>query len=203
MKKLLLLVAIIYSLNSLAQTDSLKALDEIHAFQKKLDDEYRNPKESPLEHKEIKKFKGHAYFPIDLSYRVVAKLTVTEGTPFFQMKTTTTQFSTERIFGYVEFALKGKDFRLPVYQSKALMKKTEYVDYLFFPFTDETNGKQTYGGGRYIDLRIPAGQELVIDFNQAYNPFCAYSHVYSCPIVPAENQLDIEVPVGVMYEVKK
>lgn len=84
------------------------------------------------------------------------------------------------------------------------MQKEEYADYLFFPFTDETNGKETYGGGRYIDLRIPKeGDSLVIDFNMAYNPYCAYSWQYSCPLVPAENQMDVEVPVGIRYHKKE
>jgi uncharacterized protein (DUF1684 family) len=204
MKTITLFIFCFYSLCAAAQTDSAAAMAEIREFQKKLNEEYKNPKESPLEPADRKKFKGHAFFPINLAYRVVAKLTVTEGTPFFPMKTTTSQMKTDRIFGYVEFSVAGKEFRLPVYQSQALMKTEAYADYLFFPFTDLTNGEQTYMGGRYIDLRIPvSGDEIIIDFNQAYNPYCAYSHRYSCPLVPVENQMDIEVPVGVMYKEKK
>lgn len=81
------------------------------------------------------------------------------------MKTTTSRFSTERVYGYVTFILVGKEFELPVYQSKDLIITEEYADYLFFPFTDQTNGKQTYAGGRYIDLRIPKeGDNLIVDF---------------------------------------
>ena len=204
MKKVAFVIACIYNVAALAQTDSLAALEEISAFQKKLNEEYKNREESPLEPDAFRKFKGHDFFPVDLAYRVNARLTVTEGTPFFAMKTTTSRMSTERIYGYVEFTLEGKAFRLPVYQSQDLMKTAEYADYLFFPFTDLTNGKQTYMGGRYLDLRIPReGQDLIIDFNQAYNPYCAYSHRFSCPLVPAENQLDIEVRAGVMYRGKK
>jgi uncharacterized protein len=201
MKNITLFIFSICSCGAVAQTDSLIALENILAFQKKLNDEYKNREESPLEPKDFKKFKGHVFFPINLDYRVTARLTITEGTPFFAMKTTTSRLATERIYGYVEFALAGKSFKLPVYQSQDLMKTAEYADYLFFPFTDLTNGKQSYTGGRYIDLRIPAaGQDLVIDFNTAYNPYCAYSDRFSCPIVPAENQMDVEVPVGVMYK---
>ena len=205
MKKIVFFVFCIYSLGAIAQSDRLKAMEEISAFQKKLNDEYRNREESPLEPKDFKKFKGHTFFPVNLDYRVNAKLTVTEGTPFFGMKTTTSKVSPERIYGWVEFTLAGKEFRLPVYQSQDLMKTAEYADYLFFPFTDLTNGKQSYMGGRYIDLRIPAPDKnlIIIDFNQAYNPYCAYSYRYSCPVVPAENQMDIEVPAGVMYKEKK
>ena len=203
MKNISLVLLCLCSLCATAQTDSLKAIEEISAFHRKLNEEYKNPQESPLDAEDFGKFESHDFFPIDLDYRVNAKLTVTEGTPFFAMKTTTTRITPERIYGYVTFTLTGKEFRLPVYQSRDLMQKEEYVDYLFFPFTDETNGKQTYGGGRYIDLRIPKeGDNLVIDFNMAYNPYCAYSSRFSCPLVPAENQMDIEVPVGVTYHEK-
>ena len=204
---LILLILCISGFNSIAQNDSLSAMEEIATFQKELNDEFRNPKESPLEPGEIKTFRGHDFFPVDLTFRVDAKLTLTEGAPFLLMKTTTAKLNADRVYGFIEFELKGRQFRLPVYQSERLMKTSEYADYLFFPFTDLTNGEQTYMGGRYIDLRIPKGDEIVIDFNRAYNPFCAYNGKYSCPLVPAKNQMDIAVPVGVKYvekmEIKK
>jgi TonB family protein len=201
MKKISLLFLCICSLQAVAQTDSLKAIAEINVFQQNLNEEFKDREKSPLGSADFKNFKGHDFFPIDLHYRVNAKLTRTDGTPFFDMKTTSSRVSTERVYGNIAFVLAGREFQLPVYQSKDLMQTTEYSDYLFFPFTDETNGNETYGGGRYIDLRIPkgGGDSLVIDFNMAYNPYCAYSHMFSCPIVPAENQMDIEVPVGVKY----
>jgi len=187
-----------------AQDDSTQAVTTIADFQNKLNEEYHNRKESPLDPNDFATFKGHDFFPVDLSYRVQAKLVATVGTPFFGMKTTTSKTSTERIYGHIEFTLEGKQFHLPVYQSKDLMQTAEYADYLFFPFTDETNGKQTYGGGRYIDLRIPKeGDDIIVDFNMAYNPYCAYNSRYSCPIVPAENQMDIEVRAGVKYSEKR
>lgn len=201
MKKIPILFLCIGSLQAAAQTDSLTAVAEITAVRNKLNEEFRHRNESPLEAEDFLKFESHDFFPIDLDYRVKAKLTVTEGTPFFAMKTTTSRVSTERVYGYITFTLAGKEFRLPVYQSNDLMRTEGYADYLFFPFTDETNGKETYGGGRYIDLRIPkVGNDLVVDFNMAYNPYCAYSSRFSCPLVPAENQMDIAVPVGVKYQ---
>ena len=77
------------------------------------------------------------------------------------------------------------------------MKREGYEDYLFLPFLDNTNGVTSYGGGRYIELRISKGDSIEIDFNSAYNPYCAYNEKYSCPIVPRENYLDIEVKAGV------
>ncbi|HEU5146815.1 MAG TPA: DUF1684 domain-containing protein [Chryseosolibacter sp.] len=200
MKRLTLIIVLFNSCIAIAQTDPVDAREEVLAFQKELNQEYKDRDKSPLEKKALKKFKGLPFFPIDLDYRVPAKLVVTDGTPFIGMKTTTSRLAFDRVYGYLEFELKGQAFRVPVYQSRDLMKVAEYEDYLFFPFTDLTNGRQTYAGGRYIDLRIPAdGENIIVDFNKAYNPYCAYSARFSCPLVPAENQLDVEIPVGVMY----
>lgn len=208
MKKVVLILLTISYVYAAAQTGfttrgaipegSVNAVEEIMKFQQELNDEYQDSEESPLNDEVAEDFEGHQFFPIDLTYRVKAKLTITEGTPFFEMKTNTSRMVTERVFGYVTFELAGQSFRIPVYQSKDLMNSKEYADNLFFPFADETNGTQTYAGGRYIDLRIPTGDTLIIDFNQAYNPYCAYSPLYSCPLVPPENVLPIPIPAGVM-----
>ena len=128
MKNIVLVMLSLFSVYASAQTDSLKAVAEISALQKTLNEEYKNREVSPLEAADFDKFESHDFFPINLGYRVNAKLTVTEGTPFFAMKTTTSRLSTERIYGYVTFTLGEKDFRLPVYQSKNLMKTAEYAD---------------------------------------------------------------------------
>jgi uncharacterized protein (DUF1684 family) len=78
-----------------------------------------------------------------------------------------------------------------------LTKQKEYVNYLFLPFSDVTSGDQSYLGGRYIDLKIPEGDLITIDFNKAYNPYCAYNSDYSCPLVPLENDLNVAIKAGV------
>jgi uncharacterized protein (DUF1684 family) len=94
--------------------------------------------------------------------------------------------------------LKGKEYKLTVYQYMKLLNDEKYAKYLFLPFADLTNGKQTYIGGRFIDLEIPDNDDLVIDFNKAYNPLCAYGNPkYSCPIPPVENQLKVKIKAGV------
>jgi uncharacterized protein (DUF1684 family) len=118
----------------------------------------------------------------------------------------TSNFKTKeyRVYGKLKFTLKGKAFEIPVYQSQRHMNIEEYKDYLFFPFNDLTNGKSTYTAGRYIELRIPTeGNMIMLDFNQAYNPYCAYSDNYSCPVIPAENFIDLEINAGVAYSSKK
>jgi uncharacterized protein (DUF1684 family) len=102
-------------------------------------------------------------------------------------------------YGELAFSLNGKEFKLNIYQNLGLINKEGYEDYLFLPFLDETNGIESYGGGRYVDARIPEGATMIIDFNKAYNPYCAYNHKYSCPIPPKENHLDIKVLAGVRY----
>ncbi len=187
----------------IAQADSLTAIGEIKKFQQELDQEYRDPAKSPLGKDKASAFEGFEFFPLRLRYRVVAKLKVKSNSPFVTIKTTGPRLDQERVYGILEFQLDGKDYQLPVYQSSRLMKTQEYKDYLFFPFTDLTNGKETYHGGRYVDLRIPEGEEIVVDFNKAYNPYCAYATGYSCPIVPKENHMEARIPAGIKYREKK
>lgn len=187
-----------------AQTDSVTAVNEIKKFQTELNDDFSDQTKSPLEKDDRKYFKGHEFFPINLKFRVIAKLKVTDNTPFFPMKATNIKVSEFRHYGVIEFSIDGEVFQVPVYQSRDLLKQEEYMDYLFFPFTDLTNGTETYSGGRFIGLRIPkSGKEIVVDFNQAYNPYCAYNSKYSCPLVPAENNLNVEIAAGVKYHSKK
>ena len=113
------------------------------------------------------------------------------------MPTTTERESEETVYGIAYFQLNGVAHQLEVYQNKQLMLEEGFEDYLFLPFTDQTNGQETYAGGRYIDLRIPEGDSLTIDFNKAYNPYCAYNKKYSCPLVPSVNSLDTKVLAGV------
>ncbi|MBN2868750.1 MAG: DUF1684 domain-containing protein [Flavobacteriaceae bacterium] len=166
-------------------------------WQKEMNAEYKDASTSPLKEKDRSDFKSLDFFKFDSTYVVTATLKRTPNTEWFKMKTTTSRESEERIFGILTFQLKGKTFSLNVYQGKELMKDEDFKDYLFLPFLDNTNGDTTYGGGRYIDLRIPEGDTIEIDFNKAYNPYCAYNERYSCPIVPRENYLDTKIEAGV------
>ena len=204
MKTLLIFGLTLFSLFSQAQTDSMAAVNEIKKFQDELNSGYSSKETSPLDNKARKKFKGHKFFPINLDYRVEAELRVTENLPVFKMKTSTERLADYKKYGELIFTIKGEEMKLNVYQSTDLLKRAGYEDYLFLPFTDLTNGNLSYSGGRYIDLRIPKeGNTIVLDFNQAYNPYCAYSDHYSCPIVPAENHLNTEILAGVKMAGKK
>lgn len=95
------------------------------------------------------------------------------------------------------FEIDGKTFKLNVYRNIELSRKKEFKDYLFLPFSDLTSGAESYIGGKYIDLKLPKGNAIAIDFNSSYNPYCAYNSKYSCPKVPLENDLNIEIKAGV------
>src|SRR5690606_31966341 len=147
--------------------------------------------------KDLASFKKLDFFPIDTSFSVIAEFRRTPNEQPFLMPTTTERMSQEVLFGVVSFELNGQEFELNVYQNLQLRETEEFRDYLFLPFSDLTNGQETYGGGRYLDLTIPQGDSIVLNFNKAYNPYCAYNEKYSCPIVPKENNLDYAIKAGV------
>ena len=178
-----------------------KEIKEIQKFQNNLNKEYSDPKETPLRDDNFKNFKKHPFFPINLKYRIAVKFVKNENAEPFDLPTSSGKSKQYQEFGKAYFNLDGKDFILNIYQSLDLMKQEEYKDHLFLPFGDATNNKETYGGGKYIDLEIPEKDTIVIDFNQSYHPYCAYNaYDYNCPIVPAENKLSIEIKAGVMYD---
>ncbi|MDT0644448.1 DUF1684 domain-containing protein [Zunongwangia sp. F363] len=179
----------------LAQTS--EKMKSAKAYQMHLNEEFRNPEESPLSEEEIKEFKGLEFFKIDTAYTVEANFVRTPGEAPFVMPTTTERQPVYVKYGELYFFLKGKKRKLNVYQNQSFLSDPELYDYLFVPFTDDTNGETTYSGGRYMDLRIPEGDSIILDFNKAYNPYCAYSGNYSCPIPPEENHLDAEIAAGV------
>ncbi len=166
-------------------------------FQEDLNKHYADSTSSPLQEKDRINFKGLDFFPIDDKYNVKATFVRTKKEKSFKMKTTTSREPLYVKYGEVHFRLEEKELVLNVYQNIELSKKPGYKDYLFLPFTDLTCGFESYKGGRYLDMRIPEGKELILDFNKAYNPYCVYNYKYSCPIVPAENHLDVEIKAGV------
>lgn len=166
-------------------------------YQKQQNADFKDATKSPLKPSDLKHFEGLDFFRNDSTFVVQAVLEPTPDTKWFKMKTTTDRLSEERVYGILSFQLKGESYKLNVYQGKELMSEAGFEDYLFLPFLDETNGVETYGGGRYIDVRIPKSDTLIIDFNKAYNPYCAYNEAYSCPIVPRENYLKTRIEAGV------
>jgi uncharacterized protein len=193
MKRFLLLGIIFYFVSSNAQC----SFSASEAFQKQINKEYADVNESPLKESDFKTFQGLDFFSINMAYCVEAKFIKTPNQAFFVMATTGSRKPEYVKYGEVHFSMKGETIKLNIYQSVDLAKTEKYKNHLFLPFTDLTNGTQTYGGGRYLDLEIPSGNTITIDFNRAYNPYCAYNVKYSCPIPPKENDIRIEIFAGV------
>ena len=172
--------------------DNLQFRDEINS-------QYKDSIHSPLTEEAREDFTALPFFSIDTNYYIRAKFVKIEKGRVFKMKTSTSRKPTYRVYGKVIFALRDTIHELLVYQNIQLSQKEGFEDFLFLPFNDFTNGNETYGGGRYLDLKIPTSEKLILDFNKAYNPYCAYTVGYSCPIPPKENSLQTYIKAGVKY----
>jgi len=195
MKKIVIIILFLVATNTNSQ-ESEKIID-VTTFQNDLNEQYADEKKSPLTKEDFKTFESLEFFPIDTSYRVVAKLKYFKNSKPFNMKTTTDRVSVYRVFATATFKIHGEKHVLQIYQSQQLLLTEEFNDYLFLPFTDESNGSSSYGGGRFIDLKVTDQDTIIIDFNKAYNPYCAYSDRYSCAIPPKVNHLNTEILAGV------
>ena len=200
MKKLILLILFI---SVLVQVHAQSYFQEIQEFQSELNAEYANPETSPLEAQDMESFEGLPYFEADSIYRVVASLDFNVDKSYMKVPTYAGKIKIYQRYAAATFMLNGQKHTLYLYQNEQLKEIEEYKDYLFLPFKDKTNGEESYGGGRYLDLKIPEGNTIIIDFNKAYNPYCAYSDRYNCPVPPAENKLSVAIKAGVKAPVYK
>jgi len=197
--KIFVICIIVLGLFSAAAGQTYYGSTDVKAFREGRDKEFRNRDETPLKEEDLGKFRGLNYFPIDTRFRVDAEFTRTPGEKYFQMPTSSGITKKFIKFGVLKFKIEGKPYRLSVYQIDPLIlaKFPEYADLLFVPFRDRTGRDSTYPGGRYIDIKMPASGPVVLDFNLAYNPNCAYgSDKYNCPIPPRENTLDVSITAG-------
>ena len=142
------------------------------------------------------------YFKIDSNYIVTAKLKKKKG-PKFEMITSTDRKPIYRRYGILTFKLKDSSLSIPIYQNMKLLKTKKYKKYLFLPIRDLTTSKESYGAGRYLELEIPKGKFIQLDFNDLFNPYCATSARYSCPVTPIENTLNIRIEAGEKIPTKK
>ena len=193
MSKLVLFLLITHTVFSQQQFER----DSVIQFQKNMNEHYADSAKSPLKKKDLAIFQALEFFSINEKYFVKATFKRSKKEKPFEMKTTTSRRPLYVKYGELHFEIDGIPCQLNVYQNVEFSKKPGYKNSLFLPFTDYTSGVESYGGGRYIDLEIQKGNTWTIDFNQAYNPYCAYNEKYSCPIVPEENDLKVEIKAGV------
>ncbi len=137
-------------------------------------------------------FVAPEYFPINPDYRINALLERVENRQIVNIATSTGAEEKYLKFAYAKFKIQGETLQLLILKPIGFGSMNTY----FTAFSDNTSGKETYGGGRYLDLDIGKSDRITIDFNQAYNPYCAYANKYSCPLPPTENILPIAIPAG-------
>lgn len=192
MKKLFLSISLLAVITA-ANAQSFKA--QIAAHRKKYKDDFLAEQRSPLKAEDLHNLR---FFEADSTYGIVAKVELLHDQPVI-MLTTFNGDSQEYVpFARLKFTLKGKPLQLTLFKSPSLTAIPQYKDHLFLPFTDQTNGAESYPGGRYIDINANDIKDdgLAIDFNKAYNPYCAYSDGYRCPVPPIENKLAVRVGAG-------
>jgi len=189
--KYLLILILMTGINCFAQ-DYKSQIDQ---FRKGYMDDFLKDANSPLKKDDLQNLR---FYDADSTYRVTCKVTFLSNENNFVMPVFHGTGSQYVKYALLKFSLKDKPMQLTVYKSIRLSQNPMFSDYLFLPFTDDTNEQETYGGGRYIDLKKGEfkGDSLVVDFNKAYNPYCAFSPNYSCPKPPDENRLSIAVKAG-------
>lgn len=196
MKKLLVLLFSFIVLASTAQDNVY--LKEIEEYRTEKNAEFLDPNSSPLSAEQLKTFKGHDFFPVNEEYRVKARFEATPNSRPFSLPTTTGTTKLYRRIGILNFELEGQKLTLEAYLQVTSFAMRSSVEYVFLPVVDQTSGDTTYGVGRYLHFEgIPEGDEWIIDFNKLYNPLCAYSEDYVCPVVPKPNHLPIAINAGV------
>jgi uncharacterized protein (DUF1684 family) len=168
----------------------------IEAMRKEKDYFFKQDPDSPIPHTLRAKFTGLAYFPADPKYRVRARL-IKNPNPEKVVLATSKGIPREMIrYGVFEFEMDEKKQRLAAYKSVPQLGHHHESESLFVPFRDATSGKEAYGAARYLDIEERPTDAYVIDFNLAYNPYCAYSDDYVCPFPPQENWLAIPIRAG-------
>jgi len=165
------------------------------AYREKHLDELMSDARKPITEEEKKHIK---YFKYNKSWKVKAIYTPLEKEPVFQMPTYSGITRDYRKFATATFLHHQKKITVVLYQNMMLIRQPQFKDYLFLPFKDNTNGKETYGGGRYMDVRIStvSNGSIILNFNKAYNPYCAYNEGFNCPIPPSENHLNLSIKAG-------
>ena len=157
-------------------------------------------KQYVAEHEVVKKAdkKYFRFFPVNSKYNVTCSFQKIMDTIGFTMKTSAGTTKQYYKYGQIWFNINNIAYSLFVYQSKDLMAVEKYKEYLFVPFTDGTTGDESYGSGRYLEFYMHdiKNGTLQLDFNKAYNPYCAYATGYKCPIPPKENMLPVAILAG-------
>lgn len=162
-------------------------MSELNLFRVEKDEFFGSHPQSPLTREQRKDFKGLHYFPENDALRLEVKVDEFEDKQTFEMQTSTGTVQVYERFGKFQFVVDGVTAELTIYRSQ---------HGFFLPFVDILAGRETYPAGRYLDPEPLPGGYFFVDFNVAYNPYCAYNEMWSCPITPAENRLKVAIRAG-------
>ncbi len=166
--------------------------EEVRSARLEKDAYFRDDPDSPIPSGQRSQFKGLNYFPPDPSYRIPARLERFEKPEQVRIVTSKGSQQAYLRYGALAFELQGRKLKLYVYKST----EDPFSRSLFVPFSDATSGFETYKSGRYLDIEEQGANEYDLDFNIAYNPYCAYNEEYICPIPPGENKLAVKIMAG-------
>ena len=162
-------------------------MTELDEFRAEKDYFFAHHQQSPLTPEQKAKFKGLKYFPEVDELRFELPVEILAGRQEIQIPTSTGDFQSYYRYGKIRFQVEGQQVELTVYTSE---------NGYFLPFVDSLANKETYPAGRYLELEeLPDGR-LRVDFNLAYNPYCAYNDMWSCPLTPVENRLKVPIRAG-------
>ncbi len=174
--------------------DLNKWLESIKKEREEKDLFFLTSPQSPIQLEDRHRFKGLSYFSPDPKYRFELDLIEHKNKQVIHVEDTAGQIRNFLRWGEFRFSIGGKELKLQAYTNDPILEE------VFVPFKDKTNGKETYGAGRYIDLYYTRDttpkKKWILDFNKAYNPWCAYSPNYACPFIPPENWLDVPIRAG-------
>ena len=172
--------------------DDNSYITALSAAREHKDEQFRESADSPVPPDKRDALLPLRYFPVDPAYSVSAALKLAGERPVFEMPTSTGTLRRMQLVGTLEFTLRGQTHSLGAFVPDG----TQAITDLFVPFADETTGTETYSAGRYLDLYPTPTGFYTIDFNQAYNPYCAYNLAYECPFPPPSNRLKVAIEAG-------
>lgn len=186
-----LLAAIIYTF--MGSQDQSAYSDQIRKDRDDRDTYMKSSPESPFA-KEPESYQGLKYYPPNIRYKVTATLEMVKERQPVVLSTSDGKEQAYLPYAYASFDLDGYNNRLLILEN---MEDGPQRGTLFLPFGDETSTVETYGAGRYLDVvKTPGNNSITLDFNKAYNPYCAYNDSFSCPFPPSENLLRVAIKAG-------
>jgi len=191
----IVLIAVVTIYYSFSGSDNSEAyVGSIQKMREEKDNTMRNGSDSPFANDSLGTFTGLKYYPVDAAYRIQATLTPIENKKAITLPTSDEKQKSYLEYAYAEFEMQGQRNKLLILE---IMDMGPYRGTLFLAFADQTSAIETYGAGRYLDIKkVPGSTSITLDFNEAYNPYCAYNDNYSCPFPPQENILNVRIEAG-------